>query len=353
MNFIKNLFIKEKVNHGFWKKLSKPIIVIAPMADVTDVSFRQMFAKYGKPDVMWTEFVSADGLCLAPKKSKKEDKMSGHELLWKDLQYFENERPIIAQLFSGNPKYIEQASYEVTKAGFDGIDINMGCPDKSIQKQCAGAYLIKEPKRAIQIIKSAKRGIKKACQEMNKEDIPVSVKTRLGFNTDIMEKWITQLIKAKPAVITIHARTRKQMSKVPAQWNRIADAVALRNKLKSETLIFGNGDVIDLEDAKQKSKETGCDGVMIGRGIFGNLWFFDVSSQGGKQISFEKKLQALVEHTYLFEKYLSHKNFALMKKHYKAYVHGFDGAHELRNKLMQAHDALEVEKIISDFIKLK
>ncbi len=351
MNFLKNLFKKEKVVPGFWAKLPKPIIVLAPMADVTDVSFRQMFAKYGKPDVTWTEFVSADGLCRAPKESKQEGMLSGHDLLWKDLQYFENERPIVAQLFSGNPKYMEEAAYQVTKVGYDGIDINMGCPDKGIQAQKAGAFLIKEPARATALIEAVKKGIKRACKEMNKEPIPVSVKTRLGFNQDTMEEWITHILKSKPAVLTIHARTRKEMSKVPARWERIKDAVELRNKLKSETLIFGNGDVGDLEDVKQKVLATGCDGVMVGRGIFGNPWFFDKNSNGGKTILLEQKLHALVEHTYLFEKYLSHKNFALMKKHYKAYVHGFEHAKELRNDLMEAKNGKEVEGVVEKFLK--
>jgi tRNA-dihydrouridine synthase B len=350
MNFLKKIFQKEKANLGFWGTLQKPIIVLAPMADVTDVSFRQMFATYGKPDVTWTEFVSADGLCRAPKDNADESGLSSHDVLWKDLQYFENERPIVAQLFSGNPEYMEQAAYEVTLAGFDGIDINMGCPDKTIQRQHAGAFLIKDPKRATEIIESVKRGIKKASKEMKKDLIPVSVKTRLGFNTDTMEEWVTHILKSKPAVLTIHARTRKEMSKAPAQWNRIKDAVELRNALKSETLIFGNGDVLDLEDARQKVKETGCDGVMVGRGIFGNPWFFDKESQSGKTISIEEKLKALVEHTYLFEKYLSHKSFALMKKHYKAYIHGFEGAKELRNELMEAKDGRGVEHIVQDFI---
>jgi nifR3 family TIM-barrel protein len=351
MNFIKRLFIKEKTNLGFWATLPKPILVLAPMADVTDVSFRQMFAKYGKPDVTWTEFVSADGLCLAPKTNIDEGGLSGHDKLWKDLLYFENERPIVAQLFTGNPKYMEEAAYQVALAGFDGIDINMGCPDKAIQRQKAGAFLIKEPKRATVLIEAVQKGIARACKELKKENIPVSVKTRLGFNSDTMEEWVTHILKSKPAVLTIHARTRKEMSKVPACWDRIKDAVELRNKLKSETLIFGNGDVLSREDALEKVVQTGCDGVMVGRGIFGNPWFFDKNSNGGKTTSLEQKLHALVEHTYLFEKHLSHKNFALMKKHYKAYVHGFEHAKELRGELMDAKDAKEVEEVVERFLK--
>ena len=351
MNFFKNIFKKEKTNLGFWANLPKPVIVLAPMADVTDVSFRQMFAKYGKPDVTWTEFVSADGLCLAPKKPVDARGFSGHDKLWKDLLYFENERPIVAQLFSGNPQYIKQAAYEVTLKGFDGIDINMGCPDKSIQRQGAGAFLITNPKRAIKIMRAVKEGIAKASKEMNKEPIPFSVKTRLGFNTDTMEEWIKVILKEKPAALTIHARTRKEMSKVPARWNRIKDAVTLRNHLKSETFILGNGDVLSLEEAYTKVAETGCDGVMIGRGIFGNPWVFNRELEGGKNITLKEKLKALVEHTYLFEQHLPHKNFALMKKHYKAYITGFDNAKELRIKLMEAKDAHHVEQLVENFLE--
>ncbi len=374
-----SLFKKEKTVMGFWATLKKPLIVLAPMADVTDVSFRQMFAKYGKPDVTWTEFVAADGLIRSPKDNPDDTGLSSNAKLWKDLLYFENERPIVAQLFSGNPEYMEKASYEVTLAGFDGIDINMGCPDKAIQRQKAGAFLIKDPKRATAIVAAVKKGIARASKELNKKPIPVSIKTRLGFNSDTMEEWVTHLLKSKPAVLTLHARTRKEMSKVPARWDRVKDAVALRDSLKSETLIFGNGDVTDLEDAFKKVQETGCDGVMVGRGIFGNPWFFAnlAHLKGGCQIehsskplfegsndhkgssaetfvseiSPEQKLRGLVEHTQLFEKHLSHKNFSIMKKHYKAYVNGFDGAKELRNDLMEARNAQEVERVVKAFLK--
>lgn len=343
-NFLK----KKKVNSGFWAKLQKPVFVMAPMADVTDVAFRQMFAKYGKPDVTWTEFVSCDGLIMAPEQKRKGETISSQEKLWADLKYFENERPIVAQIFSSKPKMMEEAAYLVTKKGFDGIDINMGCPARVIQKQESGAALIKNPKRAVQMIKAARKGIHKACKEMNKSDIPLSVKTRIGYNKDTMENWISVLLKQNLPLITIHARTKKEMSKVPAHWNRISDAVKLRDKISPETLIFGNGDVKDLNDAKEKVKETGCDGVMLGRAIFGNPYLFSEK----REVKSEKEsFDLLLEHTKLFEKYLSHKNFNIMKKHYKAYVNGFKGAKELREKLMSAKDSVEVESILKDWKK--
>lgn len=317
---------------NFWKNLEKPIFVMAPMADVTDVAFRQMFAKYGKPDVMWTEFVSADGLVLAPEENKKQ--------LLIDLKYFENERPIVAQIFSGNPKYMKKAAQMVAEMGFDGIDINMGCPVRTINKQMAGAELIKDPKLAKRIIKATMKGVKKSGK-----NIPVSVKTRLGFHHDTMEDWLKTLLKTKPALITIHARTRKEMSKVPAKWDRVADAVKMRDKMGSETLIFGNGDVRDMNEARERVRETGCDGVMVGRGIFGNPNFFNE-----KQISKEEKLELLLEHAKLFDKYLGeYKNFNIMKKHFKAYVNGFDGAKDLRDKLMKEKDLKGVEKVIEEY----
>ncbi len=325
---------------NFWKdikeKQKKPIMVLAPMADVTDPAFRRVIAKYGKPDVTWTEFVSADGLF-----------MGGYDALVKDLAFTEGERPIVAQFFTSKPDIMEKAGELAVKLGFDGIDINMGCPDKSIEKQGAGAGHIKNPKLAQEVIWAAKRGA---------GDLPVSVKTRIGYNKNELETWLPILLETNPAVITVHARTRKEMSLVPARWEHVKRAVEIRDNFvdssgnKSETLIFGNGDVLDLDDAEKKAKETGCDGVMIGRGIFGNPWRFNRNKKI-EDVPLEERLKVMVEHTKLFEELLSHKSFAIMKKHYKAYVNGFDGAKELRIKLMEAKDASEVESIVLDYIK--
>ena len=317
------------MSNGFWGKLKKPIFVLAPMADVTDVAFRCVIAKYGKPDVMWTEFVSADGLVRAPEEGRKK--------LLKDLEYSENERPIVAQFFTANPDHMEKVARLACELGFDGIDINMGCPDKTIEKQKSGAALIKTPKLARELIKAAKSGA---------NGLPVSVKTRAGYNKVEIEEWIPELLAEEPAVLTLHARTRKEMSKVPAEWGLVKRAVEIRNELGSKTLIFGNGDVKDLNEAREKIKETGADGVMLGRANFGNPWLFAESTP-----TLEEKLRVLVEHTKLFEEHLGMlKNFSIMKKHYKAYVTGFDGANELRGKLMETENAIEVEKIVQTFI---
>lgn len=207
-----------------WQQLKKrPLYVLAPMADVTDCAFRAIIAKYGKPDVTWTEFVSADGLVRATPEGKKK--------LLKDLDYTEAERPIIAQLFGSNVENMEKASMLVKELGFDGIDLNMGCPDRSIEKQGAGAGMIKNPKRAQEIIRAAMTA-----------GLPVSVKTRIGYNKNELDTWLPAILETKPALVTIHARTRKEMSLVPADWNQVKKAVEIRNQLSPETLIFGNGD---------------------------------------------------------------------------------------------------------------
>ena len=314
---------------NFWKNLKRPIFVLAPMADVTDSAFRAIIAKHGKPDVTWTEFVSADGLALAPEEGRKK--------LLKDLEFTDAERPIVAQFFTSSAENMGKAAELAKELGFDGIDINMGCPDRSIEKQGAGAAMMKNPKLAREVLRAAIEGA---------AGLPVSVKTRIGYNKVELENWLPEILKENPAVVTIHARTRKEMSKVPARWEFVKRAVEIRNELGSNTLILGNGDALNIEDARKKCEETGADGVMLGRAIFGMPWLFSE-----KVPTLEERLLVMVEHTKLFQKNLGEvKNFAVMKKHYKAYVNSFDGAGELRAKLMEASNAEEVEDIVKNFL---
>lgn len=316
--------------------MKKPIFALAPMADVTDAAFRRIIAKYGKPDIMYTEFTSADGLVLAPEEGRKK--------LMKDLIFTEVERPIVAQFFTSKPENMKKAAALAKELGFDGVDINMGCPEKNVVRQGAGACLIKDPKLARELIIAAKEGA---------EGLPVSVKTRLGFNKDELEEWLPELLKEDLSAITIHARTKKEMSKVPAQWERIKRAVEIRDELalrqaqgKNKTLIFGNGDVKNLDEARKRVEETGADGIMLGRAIFGNPWLFSE-----REPSIEERLRVMVEHTKLFEELLGDtKNFNLMKKHYKAYVNGFEGAVDLRGRLMEASNAATVEDIVRAYL---
>ncbi len=361
---------------NFWKKLKKPFFCLAPMSDVTDIAFRYILAKYSKDRdnkdkiVFWTEFVAADGLCNKFAKKK----------LSHILKFSESERPIVAQVFGANPENMKKACQYIASLDFDGIDINMGCPDKSVISQGAGSALIKTPELARQIIKSAHDGIKSAGK-----NIPVSVKTRIGFSPPsskdfgraskedclLDEKWIKILLEEKLSAITIHLRTTKELSLVPAHWDLMKRIIKLRNKISPETLIIGNGDIIDLEDAKEKALKYGCDGIMIGRGVFGRPDFFSpcqggvAEGRGGKNSNplliipltreeIKNKLLILIEHTQIFERELlkpKHKNFSVMKKHFKAYVTGFSGAKELRVKLMETENSREVQKIINDFLK--
>ncbi|MFA6198223.1 MAG: tRNA-dihydrouridine synthase [Patescibacteria group bacterium] len=311
---------------GFWRKLRKPFFILAPMANVTDSAFRRMFAKYGPPDVFFTEFISCDGLCS-----------EGLERLKVDLKYTENERPLVLQLFGSKPDNFYRCAQMAQEWKFDGIDINMGCPDRAVERQNAGAKLMKDPKLAQRIIAETIRGA---------GTLPVSVKTRLGYSNDILDEWLPVLLDVDLAAITIHARTRKEMSKGPAHWDRIKRAIELRDAIKSKTLIIGNGDVASLAQGQELAKQTGADGIMVGRGAFGNPWFFD-AERPPESITPKEKLKALLEHTRLFEKMFGeNKHFDIMKKHYKAYVSGWPEAKALRVKLMNVKSANEVISIV-------
>lgn len=359
------------MKYGFWDTLrnKKPFFALAPMADVTDISFRQAVVKYsrkgqegGGPDVLWTEFVSADGLILG-----------GKEALLKDLEFLENERPIVAQLFTSNTKTMFEAAKLVAELGFDGLDINMGCPDKSIERQGAGACMIKNPSLAAEIILAAKNGVK-----ASGNDIPISVKTRLGYHTLEIDSWIPLLLEQDIAALTVHARTRKELSKVPARWELLKKVVSLRDAISPNTLILGNGDITDISLGKRRAAESGADGVMIGRAALGNPWIFDERSillqksasipriisqylpstwvkklKGSQkytivQKSKEERIEALLYHAKIFDEKLGqHKNFARIKKHIKAYINGFEGAKELRVKLFDTVSSYsELEELL-------
>ncbi len=341
---------------NFWNKLKKPIFALAPMMDVTDTVFRQIVASCGrstkltinKPDVFFTEFVSCDGLCS-----------EGKIKLLKNLKFNKKiERPIVAQFFGSKPENFYKCAKLAVKLGFDGIDINMGCPDKKIEKQGAGAALIKTPELAQKIIAETKRGAGK---------LPVSVKTRIGFNKSEIETWIPCLLKANPAAIILHGRTRKEMSKVPAHWDLIGKAAEMARG--SGVLIIGNGDIVSLADAKDKAKKYNLDGIMVGRGIFANPWFFN-PDVNPNEIKPKDKIALLIKHLKLFDKTwhqtkpgsrssdsgkaakikselsLPGKNFAIMKKFFKMYISGWNGAKTLRAKLMTAKSVEEALKIL-------
>lgn len=315
---------------NFWQRLPRPFFALAPMEDVTDAAFRALIAKHTSPDVprvFYTEFTSADGLVFANEHGRKR--------LEAKLSFMPEERPIVAQLFTGHPERMEQAAAVAAARGFDGIDINMGCPDKAVEKQGSGASLMKNPSLARELIAAVRRGA---------PELPVSVKTRVGYsNVSEMEGWLGEILAEKPAALAVHLRTRAEMSDVPAHWEWMPRAVALRDQLSPETIIMGNGDVRDLADARRKASETGADGVMLGRAVFGNPWIFSDRTDAPTQ---EERVAALIEHIVLFQEKLSGLvSEAVMKRHFKAYINGWHGAAELRARLMETTDldaALEV-----------
>lgn len=307
---------------NFWQKLPKPFFILAPMEDVTDTAFRQVVAKVGKPDVFFTEFVNVDGLFSA-----------GYDKVIPRLKFSKIEHPLVAQVWGTKLNNFTKAAKLISKMGFDGIDINMGCPQKSVIKQKTCSALIKNPKKAGEIFKATKKGA---------GWLPVSIKTRIGFSEIQTEKWLGFLLKLKPAVLTIHGRTVKEQSKVPAHWEEIGKVVKMRDELNVETLIVGNGDIKNYQDGLDKVKKYGVNGIMIGRGVFQNPWIFNSKIDILKIIP-EQRIKILLDHVKIFQKtWVEKKDFNIMKKFFKVYIQGFKGASEIRAKLMEARNAKEL-----------
>lgn len=300
---------------NFWKSLKKPIMILAPMEDVTDTVFRQIVNSVGRPDVLFTEFTSTDAMC-SPGLKRVSDR----------LEFSSDERPIVAQIWGTNPDHFKKSAQIISKMGFDGIDINMGCPVRDVTKTGACSALIKTPLLAKAIIEATRKGAPK---------LPISVKTRIGFNEIDTENWMKFLLDQDLSALTLHFRTAKEMSKVPAHWDEAEKAVAIRDALKVKTLIIGNGDVKSLQEAKEKALQYKLDGIMIGRGIFENVWIFNQDIKI-EDITLKDRLELLQKHINLFEKtWGDTKHFALLKKFVKCYINGFPGASELRVNLME------------------
>ncbi len=317
------------MNYGFWKKLPKPFFALAPMMDVTDAAFRSIIAREGKPDVFYTEFTSTEALLHDV----------GREKVIHHFKYSKTEHPIVAQVFGAKTdKYVETAKL-VAKLGFDGIDINMGCPEKNAVRGGSCAGLFHTPQLAKELILACKEGA---------PEIPVSIKIRIGDTKVDWENWIATLLEGQPAAIAIHLRTRKEMSKVPAHWEEMPNIVKFIHKQTTEAtrpLIMGNGDIKDLVEAKQKIQDTGADGMMLGRAIFGNPWLFAKNLDTRPPL--DVRMKVLIEHCKLYEEmFTGIKPWDIMKRHFKAYVSGFDGAADLREQLYNCKNATEVETVI-------
>jgi tRNA-dihydrouridine synthase len=312
---------------NFWQELDKPFFLLAPMDDVTDVVFRQIVAQTATPDVFMTEFVSTDGL-LSP----------GRERVMEKLRLEENPtKPVVAQIWGSDPEKYFKVAQDLASSGFAGIDINMGCPEKGIvARGCCGG-IIGNYKLAEEIISATKAGA---------GTLPVSVKTRIGLNSIITEEWTSFLLKQDIAALTIHGRTVREMSKVPAHWDEIAKVVVLRNAIAPQTLIIGNGDVENRAHGLDRIAESGVDGIMIGRGIFHDIFAF---SDSETESTPEERLAILRAHLDLFEStWGDSHSFQILKKFFKIYISGWYGSAELRATLMSANTPEEVRKILSE-----
>ncbi|MBD3402985.1 tRNA-dihydrouridine synthase [candidate division GN15 bacterium] len=313
---------------GFWARLKQPIYALAPMEDVTDAAFRLVIARRGKPDVAFAEFASADGLCSE----------RGRPNLMKLLYFDEIERPVVAQIFGEKPDNMYKAARICKEVGFDGVDINMGCPVKKVVRTGCGSALINTPELAREIIQAVQAGA---------DPLPVSVKTRIGYNEIVLEEWLGHLLEVEPVAVTLHLRTRREMSKVDAHWEVMPAAV--KQAENTSTLIIGNGDIRDLDHADQLIAETGMDGAMLGRAIYGNAWLFNRELRP-EHITVHDRLELLEEHSLLYENVFGgRKNFAIMRKHLLAHTTGFFGCRELRQRLETVRCAADVLDAIAWF----
>lgn len=361
---------------NWWGTLPRPIIGLAPMDGVTDATFRFMVARQGKPDVIFTEFTHVHDICRGP------------EFLLDSLVFDEAERPIVAQLYGKDPELFYQAAHAVCELGFDGLDINMGCPSRSVASSGSGAGLIRTPALAREIVRAAKQGIVDwangqsleaagikparvaSLLRMNERTsrvtpskrmvVPLSVKTRLGHDEVIVDRWIEQLLNESPAAISLHGRTLQQMYRGEADWSAIARAAEIVHG--SGTLLLGNGDVQSLQDAARRVRETGVDGVLVGRAALGAPWFFRdkhrareaVNGRGSGELeawfpSVDERFDTLLAHARRFESQAGRRQFKRMRKHLGWYCKGFPHAAALRAKMFHVSSVADVESVLAEF----
>ena len=298
------------------------------MEGVTDSVFRRLLLEWGKPDVMFTEFTSVDQL-FSP----------GFDATIQNFEYTEGERPLVAQLWGIEPELYHQAGDVLVHLGFDGVDINFGCPQKAVVSKGACSALINNRELAREIIENLFVGVN--------DRIPVSVKIRTGWDQHVTEEWVEWLLQFNFACLTVHGRTRENMSKVPADWDEIAKAVEVRNRLGVETVVLGNGDVYSLDDAQEKVQKFGVDGVMVARGIFHNPLLF--SGKDYTKIAKIEKISMLKRHVELYQQvWGTKKHYDRLKRFFKIYCSGFPGSSELRDLLMRTKTFQECEAVIAD-----
>ncbi len=311
---------------NFWKDLHKPFTVLAPMENVTDYIFREIVATYlPKPDVLFTEFTNVDAL-----------NSTGFEKTIHRFNFSNRQRPIVAQIWGLNPENYYKSAKLIEELGFDGIDINMGCPVRAVVKIGACSALINNQLLAKEIISATKKGSKK---------LPISIKTRIGFDEVVTEEWVIFLLEQKIDALTIHGRTAKQLSKTAADWNEIKKAVEIKDSISPNTTIIGNGDIKSYHQIINRSQESGVDGVMIGKGIFSNPWIFDKNEK--QKHTPEEYKTILVNHLNLYNKIHGEKHhYDVIKKFFKMYINNFNGASKLRSELMQTKNITGAIKLL-------
>ncbi|MGX7131027.1 tRNA dihydrouridine synthase [Enterococcus songbeiensis] len=315
---------------NFWAELPKPFFILAPMEDVTDVVFRHVVKEAGAPDVFFTEFTNSDSFCHP----------EGIESVRGRLVFTEDEQPMVAHIWGDKPEFFRQMSIALADMGFKGIDLNMGCPVPNVAERGKGSGLILRPEVAAELIAAAKAG-----------GLPVSVKTRVGF-TELaeMEQWIGHLLKQDIANLSIHLRTRKEMSKAAAHWELIPQIIKMRDALAPQTLITINGDILDRQMGLELAEKYGVDGVMIGRGIFKNPYAFEKNPQPHTPKDLIDLLRLQLD---LQDKYAEQVPRSIVGLHrfFKIYVKGFSGANDLRVRLMNTKTTAEVRAILAEFEK--
>lgn len=321
--------------------LSRPFFMLAPLDDVSDTVFRQMIADCAVPDIFFTEFVNVDGL-----------QSPGRPKLLKKLRFDPSEKTLVAQIWGKNPANFRQTAAQIAdgtfvkelglppEVNFVGVDLNMGCPDKTVVKNGACSALINNRELALEIIDATKEGLDGR--------LPLSVKTRLGFS-EVDLTWVEFLLKQRLNMLTIHGRTRKQMSKVPANWDQIGECRQLRDKIAPETLIVGNGDVLNRRHGEELAEKYGLDGIMIGRGVFSDPYAFSKDSPWKDQ-SKEQRIALYRKQVQLFKDTWQNNERPIhtLNKFCKIYINNFDGAKELREKLMQARQTEELIQLLDN-----
>ncbi len=316
------------MKENFWRDLPRPFFVLAPMEDVTDVVFRHVVSKAGRPDVFFTEFTNTDSYCHPEGKNSVRGR----------LTFTEDEQPMVAHIWGDKPEYFREMSIGMAEMGYKGIDINMGCPVPNVASRGKGSGLILRPDAAAEIIQAAKAG-----------GLPVSVKTRLGYSDlNEWEDWLTHILKQDIANLSIHLRTRKEMSKVDAHWEMIPAIKELRDRIAPDTMLTINGDIPDRQKGLELAEQYGIDGIMIGRGIFKNPFAFEKEP---REHSSQELLDLLRYQLDLHDQYqeLVPRSISGLHRFFKIYVKGFPGAGELRNQLMHTKSTDEVRALIDGF----